>query len=239
MQYQQSLKNAGGESEKQKIMMQRNMALQKQESAALEAGEIQKAMQIYQQRINILQQVNSAEGKANQALNQMRNSTLQMILAADKFKVTTTAMVAASSVQAVRLQSRRFDKIPAFNPVNSAQSKLNEEQKKLALSATSVSGALEVLRKKIAALTGVDGGKSSFSTDNNSGPSIKNGKFPEPPAQSGIQSPSSKEILKLTAKNNNSLEGVMKEIKKELSQHTVILGKIAQKSGVKIESYSI
>jgi hypothetical protein len=95
--------------------------LYKKRVDAMKKGDISAETKFFKEEMAIRQQRLALQNRLAEAERRANASTLKMILSLDKFRASTTAMVFASSVQAVRLQSRRFDKIPTFNPLNTQQ----------------------------------------------------------------------------------------------------------------------
>jgi hypothetical protein len=121
MQYDMSMKYASTSSQKISIMNEKIQELYKKRVDAMKKGDISAETKFFKEEMAIRQQRLALQNRLAEAERRANASTLKMILSLDKFRASTTAMVFASSVQAVRLQSRRFDKIPTFNPLNTQQ----------------------------------------------------------------------------------------------------------------------
>ncbi len=75
----------------------------------------QKAFAAEEQRAALMSKMADAERSANE-------STLKLIQSMDKFKSYAMNAVSAGSTEAIKLQSRRFDRLPNFQPVTTQQS---------------------------------------------------------------------------------------------------------------------
>lgn len=116
-----AIKYASTSSQKIGIMNEKIQELYKKRAEAMKKGDLSDETKFFKKEMAVRQQRLALQNKLANAERSANASTLRMILSLDKFRASTTAMVFANSVQAVRLQSRRFDKIPTFKPLNTQQ----------------------------------------------------------------------------------------------------------------------
>ena len=96
--------------------------LQESYSRAKAAAELE--IRAIQEEIKAKQKLANAERRANE-------NTVQLIRSMDKFKETTVTAVKANSLEAQKLQSRRFETVTKVPLVTTAQTGLGESQQKL------------------------------------------------------------------------------------------------------------
>lgn len=99
-----------------------NFDLQESYSRAKAAAELE--IRAIQEEIKAKQKLANAERRANE-------NTVQLIRSMDKFKETTVTAVKANSLEAQKLQSRRFETVTKVPLVTTAQTGLGESQQKL------------------------------------------------------------------------------------------------------------
>ena len=115
--------------------------LQKQEGGIL--VEAQKTAE--QARLAALKQSQAQADKLAQSMRSAWQSTVRMVQENDKFKATTATAVNANSIQAMELQSRRFDAMPDLKGMTSLVApggNLATSQNALAVSTAGASNAL-------------------------------------------------------------------------------------------------
>ena len=136
MQMDAMLMTATTDAGKFSIYQKEQQRMQKEANTLLKAGDYTKAAQAWQKSSEAAKKMISIQNKLADAEKKANEGTRKLILQMDKFKSHAVGAVDAFSVQAVELQSRRFDTLPQMKESSTMQEsaeKMNQELAKQTL----------------------------------------------------------------------------------------------------------